>query len=55
MRKMLDFKFNVSDSKDILDYAISKEQLAEKAEFKPVNKKLGAGKKKWIFLIVLFI
>lgn len=39
MTKMLDFKFNVSDSKDILNYQISEEKLEEKANFKPVNKK----------------
>ena len=36
---MLDFKFNVTDSKDILNYKISEEKLQEKANFKPVNKK----------------
>ena len=34
MKNMLNFKFNISDSNDILDYGIKKEQLEEKAEFK---------------------
>ena len=43
---MLDFKFNVSDSKDILDYQISKEELEEKATFKKAKNLNGVGGKK---------